>query len=549
MAAGEEIKEVTVNLNLDNTSVMELDVSVGIGGIHTSLTEANIVTYDEMLRISDYSPESTNERRYASSAYTAKKLRGFISEIEGRLNRIESGNSGSSEGSDAIDATRIAGYILTGEKIKIEVFKGADDIYFRTVKIPKETCFICGDQRFYLSEEGYCVNNTTASYFYCLVDKYKRTFRLATWNDPWGEDEYLFFAFNKDSMLTTLDPFAYTINGTSNILNLQKGVKGSSIFDSNGYSEFLQKFNQSSRGTTISSTSKGSRLVLCHFSDIHGDGENYRRLIEFTDEFRSYIDDVICTGDMIRDVVSDDFSFWNDSRILTVIGNHDTAIRSNGVYDWTGYGKVNAYNRYFKPFIKTWNVTQPANAESNGLMYYYKDYSSEGIRLIALDCMFWDSTQKTWLVNTLADAKSKGLAVIAAVHYPKDMNRLKCPFCSYSNDTTEYLGQEPIDAVQNFIDGGGEFIVWLTGHTHIDFMGVVKNTSQLMIAIENSQRDDAWNDSNRVAGTKSQDSFNILSVDKNDKTLTIFRVGNNMNKWLQKKDVFCINYAKKEIMQ
>lgn len=564
--------------------------------------------------------------------------------------------------------TKFAGYLLP--KAKIEITSGfGDGTYYRKVKIPYDTAFICGmNNTFSTSADVIVENNTSAGYLYCVVNAKTKTFRLSPWTLTLGTDEYLFFGFNVNARYATLDPYSYTINGKSNtddisrlggiayiadsipdidddrrvmsfpdcqfsigkkkvslsacqlslngetsswktillntvsstvelsnyakevpegcvilgnidcsytgstvmgkvqraffpfpvsvngkdistsVSDLQNGKTGATIMENNGYSDYEIKFIQSKWPSKVGTASQTPRLTLCHFSDIHGSADNYNRIVEFTDAFRDHLDDVICTGDLVADNAINDFSFWKDSRILAVIGNHDSAIYSNGTYDWTGYGQVQTYNKYFKPFIASWGVTQPANAESKGLLYYYKDYTTQGVRLIALDCMFWDDAQNVWLEETLEDARVNELAVMIAVHYPKGMDTFDCPFTSLHKDSCDYLQQQPIDTVQNFIDNGGEFVAWLAGHTHLDYVGVVKGTDQLMVVVENGGLDDLWNDSKRVKGTKSQDSFNIVSVDTFDKTLTLFRIGNDRDKWLRKKDTLCIDYSANKIL-
>lgn len=297
---------------------------------------------------------------------------------------------------------------------------------------------------------------------------------------------------------------------------------------------------------------KGSYpLVLVHFSDIHGSKVNYERLNMFAEKMGVYVNDVINTGDNVYNSWSDSFTYWTNQTMLNVIGNHDTAKYESG-YDWTYYAGKDAYDRYFAPFIANWGVTQPADAETNGYCYYYKDYATQGIRLIVLDCMGWDATQLSWLVSTLSSAKSGGLSVVIAIHYPFDganVTPLVTGFNSYIGWGTgegTYTPDAAISAVDDFITGGGKFICWIAGHTHRDLAGYLAgHNNQLCIVVGTDASDSdnlVYADSARIAGTDSQDLFNVIAFDATQHQIRIVRVGSNFSKQLQPRNTLCIEY-------
>lgn len=298
---------------------------------------------------------------------------------------------------------------------------------------------------------------------------------------------------------------------------------------------------------------KGSYpLVLAHFSDIHGSGENYERINMFVEKMGGYINDVISTGDNVYTSWSDSFAYWTNQTMLNVIGNHDTAKYENG-YDWTYYAGKDAYDRYFAPFIANWDVTQPADAATNGYCYYYKDYATQGIRLIVLDCMGWDATQLSWLVSTLSSAKTGGLSVVIAIHYQFDgagVTPLETGFNSYlgwSTGSDTYTPDAAISAVDDFITGGGKFICWIAGHTHRDLAGYLAgHNNQLCIVVGTDASDSdnlVYADSARIAGTDSQDLFNVIAFDATQHQIRIVRIGSDSNKQLQSRKTLCIGYS------
>ena len=239
---------------------------------------------------------------------------------------------------------------------------------------------------------------------------------------------------------------------------------------------------------------------------------------------------------------------------MNVIGNHDA---------WAGssYGpelesKVNVYNRFIAPFISNWGtIVQPTDAATNGLNYYYKDYSSEKIRLIVLDCMYWDSAENTWLQSVLADARTNDLSVICSSHYtPGALTHFDCNFDDsiWSALEQPYLNAEAAASVQSFIDNGGEFITWLCGHTHKDYIGTLSNyQSQLVIIIDTAGANPQPNSGmiNRVVATQSEYLFNILGFDTVNKVVRLFRVGANRDCFMRTKDTLCIKYTTKQLIK
>lgn len=293
-------------------------------------------------------------------------------------------------------------------------------------------------------------------------------------------------------------------------------------------------------------------LILLYFSDIHGNAENLRRIVEYRDFFGVLIDDTIHDGDIVQDNVdATSFDFWGEvagtDNILQVIGNHDI-IYSEGFEHDANY----PYVTYFKPYIDAndWGtIVQPDDAEANNLCYYYKDYATQKIRLIVLDNFNNISTQASWLADVLADAITNEMSVVIAVHY---MPTLTENFdTGFNTDTRLYaksggdLNANFIDAVSSFINNGGEFICWLTGHEHKDYCGVHEDsgTRQVVLNIDCAA---LRNDSPvryRAAYTKSQDAFNILSINPYKKTIQMFRVGNDWNGMMKHIGTICIDYA------
>lgn len=303
--------------------------------------------------------------------------------------------------------------------------------------------------------------------------------------------------------------------------------------------------------------------TLSVLTDIHGHQNNLQRYMDFTNEYVSYIDDMLCLGDFISDSWVNTMDFFNNvegsKKILLTIGNHDTCDRTQNPVVWHQYAGKQAYDRYFAPYIANWKVVQPENASTNGYCWYYKDYNTAKVRLIVLDCMYMfkdtEQAQLQWFTGVLTDAKEKGLSVVAAKHYPfmvvqdKDKNTFNSlDFGSYDGNSKSSM-KGFLDAIETYISSGGEFICWLNGDSHYDFQGLITDyPNQYAIAFENASCNSTWNDSVRIEGTKSQDSFNFVTFDTNTKLIKVVRVGNNSDRYLRHKNYICYDYKNKKII-
>lgn len=289
-------------------------------------------------------------------------------------------------------------------------------------------------------------------------------------------------------------------------------------------------------------------LVLCHFSDIHGDKNALKRVLEFCNSYNEYIDDIIHTGDSVYNDFRDDFSFWKKSganHVLNCIGNHDIWEYNESGFQGLTYKGSASYNRYFAPFISNWSVTQPIDS-NNAQCFYYKDY--HGIRLIVVDCYSIDTVQLLWIKQVLDDSLSNNLSVVIAAHETKSgAKNLFTSFSSYKYGQTILNGSlsgDLISLVDYFIDNGGDFICWLMGHSHLDFVGLLpaKNTQLSIIVEAATNNKKQFDDVERLSGTKNQDAFNIVSFSIANKMISIVRVGNDIDGENRNKHALVIDY-------
>lgn len=328
--------------------------------------------------------------------------------------------------------------------------------------------------------------------------------------------------------------------------------------------DLVCKLQQLNRKTRISSSNMGpAPLVLLHFSDIHADEARLGNVLTFKRDYSQYIRDIIHTGDSVKSYASDGMGFWTDTdgaeSILNCIGNHDTRTTDS----WSGVSMANAYNMVMQPYINNWGVISEA-----GKTYYYKDYATPGVRLIVLDIMHQTQNQLTWFRNTLSDARTNGLHVIAACHSyahwlldfqdtPWDDHPIISARAQYVDpeDTsgTDYprnMSNDYAVAVDEHIDAGGYFICWLHGHTHFKvFAPLVTHPRQLDVAVSNAGFTYAntyiWE---RRANSKSENDFNVLAIDTYSHILRIVKIGVDYDVFLRHTDTISWNYDKAKIL-
>lgn len=323
------------------------------------------------------------------------------------------------------------------------------------------------------------------------------------------------------------------------------------------------KIQQLTKKTRISGSTYGTQpFCMIHFSDIHGDGTRLQNLVNFKNHFSEYIQDILHTGDIVKNTIADGLNFWNGvegaEHILNCIGNHDTRTSTTQTTEaWLGLSMAQCYEMYFAPYINNWGVTC-----EEGKTYYYKDYTANNVRLIILDGMHErnNADMLEWFEETLESARTAGLHVIAASHIksywkliPYDTVWDDHISVNYSadNDQSETalyplnMKEEYLQAVEEFIDAGGNFICWLHGHHHYKIFSYPEAyPRQLDICVGS---DNLGYENNyiwlKVEGTKSEDDFNVIGVDTYAKILRIVKVGVNYDRYMRHVDTLSFDYG------
>lgn len=335
---------------------------------------------------------------------------------------------------------------------------------------------------------------------------------------------------------------------------------------------------------------------MLFLGDLHTCDGIMREVMEFYNLYNLYLNSIVLGGDMVN-YWDDGFDWWASvgaKRCLPIIGNHEvlydyhkyaqgsgsaTAPKVNGVevdiYKLTCVSAKQCYDRYIKPYLAHTAFTSYVD----GKCYWYKDFEEEKLRLIGLDDFHWkesvplvggeessvypDGTsvdtggQQIWFRNVLEDARTKGYKVLVSHHAPAEFDAIDCPFTiqDFNNKGTRSKAtDDELAEVQTFIDNGGTFVAWLTGHLHQDVIGTCKNyPNQLQLAIDTSRIPRNINGSSvyqggnyKIADTKSNYCLDVVAV--TEKMVTIQRIGTEYDKIGRKIESFVYNFVTHNIV-
>lgn len=300
-------------------------------------------------------------------------------------------------------------------------------------------------------------------------------------------------------------------------------------------------------------------LTLLHFSDLHSDTAALARIMAQAYQMGANIDDRICTGDIVSNTYGEIASWW-DPTVMTCIGNHETAsYNASTGYDWTALSMADRDAYYIAPFESGWGITHSA-----GTSYYYKDYTTQKIRLIVMDVMLYSGTpgaeaaaQTTWLSGLLSDSITNDLHVLIAIHAPHGgATPIDCSFSKFGQGTMPTRAEcntpsTVTDAVAAAITNGLHFIGYIVGHTHQDNMwDATGDGSQLMYCVTCAAVSYApqWQNSDQHRDTET-DAYNLVTIDTASTLVKIVRGGGaDIDDHMRTRQAICFNYSTGEMV-
>lgn len=176
--------------------------------------------------------------------------------------------------------------------------------------------------------------------------------------------------------------------------------------------------------------------------------------------------------------------------------------------------------------------------------------------------LFWDTAQSQWMQNVLSDALQNGKYVVCVNHTPFDKNSAELvasKWTSYyakkwKNDTGHiafdnlHTSPEAVENVYSFINNGGHFVCWLTGHLHFDSIQKITSKQQVMVNIASANCD------NHPDGAKTNnireylfDCFNYIGIDINNHIIKVFRFGWDTDASLRIRKILSYDFVENQI--
>ena len=313
---------------------------------------------------------------------------------------------------------------------------------------------------------------------------------------------------------------------------------------------------------TYATAATQNALTLLHFSDIHADTAALARIVAAGDALGSLVNDMICTGDLVQNYATGSIASWWNPKVLTAIGNHDSCLSYSSPIDWNGVSMSNRDAYYIAPFESNWGVTH-----TSGTSYYYKDYSTQKVRLIVLDAMLYMSdsmateaaAQTSWLEGLLASAITGNLHVVIALHAPKLFSPVvPCSFSKYGAsvvDTTATMctiSDTIISAVAAAKASGLKFVGYICGHTHQDYINdILGDGSQYAYCVTCAAvaQTGQWMPYSDIFRDSTLDAFNLVTIDTAHTTVAIVRGGGaNIDEEMRPRETISINYGTGEVI-
>ena len=335
------------------------------------------------------------------------------------------------------------------------------------------------------------------------------------------------------------------------------------------------------------STDKQFCLLLA--GDIHGDTVRMQNMIEFMNAV-----DAFDGGIMLGDIMSwyQDATWYTEAisnatkPFLTLVGNHDAASYSDDPDKHYEYVH-DFYLKFYEPNLPYADLQDGEHESDN--TYYYKDFVDQKIRIISLNqyeyppdknqdgtyvyqrgAVCYSQSQIDWLVNVLADTPSDYGVIIAFHVHPgwmeKDMDNILTASTAAGTagapstliaSTNGYIIEEIVNAWVNGTTlnttfaytvsgtygtgiavnadftsrGEGEFITYISGHWHMSIVSKTHNHGQASYTVAAAGLNaETQSDQPRRAGTRSEDHFVAMAVDRDLKTVKIIQIGAHFSK-------------------
>ena len=315
-----------------------------------------------------------------------------------------------------------------------------------------------------------------------------------------------------------------------------------------------------------------SKMIIGHFSDIHGDIKRFNNALEYFEKYKP--DFVIHTGDLVVWNSEDnvDWFFEGVNRLsmpaYNCIGNHETFDNSHTLTN------EELYEKYIE---RLKNITMDTKKG-----YYYVDFEKYKLRLIVLNnyelyLEDWKKRDKyallqeqcEWLIDALKDAEEKEWGIVIASHesdeyvlpnsddrgfcqkfepHPwgvaKERKHIVADIVDAFMNAKTLKNSYKVDNVEDLIEidcsfsKKSEFICYINGHRHGDYIGYLPSyPEQLSMCMTCSgchpegyhNIGEEISDLPRIPGTESEDAINFYCIDREERKVSVVRVGACVN--------------------
>ena len=217
-------------------------------------------------------------------------------------------------------------------------------------------------------------------------------------------------------------------------------------------------------------------------------------------------------------------------------GNHDVTVR-NSWQDDRGY--TMAYEQVQKCFESNNSL---ANGAVEGKLYFYTDDVKSKTRFVILDTSEqhqskdcgWgvitgmEAEQLSWLCNTALHFEEEGWSAVVMGHIPcvPELPGYSEELASLAQ-ILEAFKHKKVCKYADFSNKSGELIGYLCGHNHKDRAAGCKDVLHISTGCDSYCKDD---DLLRDIGTVNNTLFDLFLVDKDKRTVNVFRVGAGNNR-------------------
>ncbi len=316
----------------------------------------------------------------------------------------------------------------------------------------------------------------------------------------------------------------YSVNG--NLVSQAYDVEGNAVFPDTPGKYGIDNVVEYFRADTLSAASQINALSndwtnFVFVTDTHGSANKQHSqaialyLLDNTNAEMIVLNGDYSASNWSKTQYDDYMKPFLDSglsgKIYATMGNHET-------YGGTVEAKQCIYNDFLADKTNIIGSTQD--------IYYYLDDAQKKIRYMFINTSeggetSMTATHRTWIANN-AVLPSSDWSLLVIGH----VNLLKMANVTTMNESN---GAAIVTAIENC---NGTIIGYLCGHQHIDYsekLGNFQHTTITCDRFENTNYYSGISITNRVAGTNTEQSVSVVSINPKTRNVVIRRVGAGRN--------------------